>query len=549
MYSSKILRHLLIIVLLGTVVGMFAITSCGGSSPAVLKKNTTSLVVVHSPHLDPLMNYLAKGFHASPYAVLADGSKIDLRLISEPSLEASKKISSGKLKVHAWLAPSTSLINYTNANLKNLGPKQTDCVQIFATPTIVATTKKNTSKLKAKGNSFSWSKLFDEQITNENAANRLTFNHAAPFASGTGLAALIQLAYVSLGYPSTLRNEDLSTPRALSKLEKFEKLASGYGYFDRALLNQVAWARNDKVHYTITSEQALAVYNLNRIKNGLEPLLALYPEEGSYWVDYNMCVSDADWLSPAHRKAIQQLNSFLTTEQSQTAAVSFGFRPSGGAVALVPPLTPEYGIDVSKGKTALLPVTGELVGTLLNRWPDLLKPAAILFVMDLSGSMEGPSLRVGKTSFRNTIASTSWRDLKGLMSFTTTTKIHSDFITDSATIIPILDSLQAQGGSAVYDAILKASQLITKDSLRDYRKTIVIFTDGGDKNSDSPLKRLIDNTKDIFNRNNVNLIIVAIGHEGDFSDLALVADAANGVFIHTSYDDAALAFSKIRSML
>lgn len=525
-------------------------SSCNQDSQSLFKKNTLTLFIVHNPQLAAYMQHVTELFKKTPSAVLADGSKIEINLISDNSLSASRRIGSGRLKVHGWLAPSTALVNYTNANLNNLGPKQTDCTQLFASPIVVATSKKNLAKFNSKDQVFSWKTLFPDPLKDKNPnTQKLLFNHSSPFASASGLASLIQLSYIALESPSIIRQEELAAPSILSKLEQYERNATGYGYSDATLLNQVAWARNDKVHFTITSEQELAKFNQSRIKSGLDPLLALYPQEGSYWIDYNMCLSEADWLSPAHRKAMEVFTNFLTLESSQMAAEAVGFRPSAGAVPLIPPLTSEYGINVSLGKTALLPVSGETIGFLLQKWPELLKPAAVLFVMDTSGSMEGPSIRVGKTSFRNTIAATTFRDKKALMSFATTPKLESDFSTEGGQIIQTLDKLQPQGGSAVYDAILKASHYIQNDSLKDFRKSIIIFTDGGDKNSDVPLKRLLENVKDIFNRNNINLVIIAIGHDEDVTDLSAIANAANGVFIQTSYDEVGVVFERIRSLL
>lgn len=549
MNPAKVIKHFLIIVLSASFIGALSLVSCKNPSRTQQKKNNLSLAVVYPPSLTSYMKHIERIFHDAPESMLADGTKVKLNLIGENSLSASAKISSGKLKVHGWLAPSTSLVNFTNNNLKNLGPKQSDCVQIFASPVVIATHQKYLSRFTSKGNTFQWSNLFEEQINNKDKQKSLYFNHPSPLSSGTGLASLIQITYASLGSPGMLDTKVLEAPRTISRLEKFEQLTSGYGYNDRTLLNQVAWAKNEKVHYTITSEQEIALYNLNRKRQGHEPLITLYPEDGSYWIDYVMCVSDADWLSPAHRKAIENLNTFLLSEPQQTSAVSLGFRPAGGAVALIPPLTPEYGIDVSQGKTALLPVSGEAIQILLDRWPEILKPAAVLFVLDLSGSMEGPSLRVAKTNFRNTIASTSWRDLKGLMSFASGVKVEKDFTTEGEVLIPVLDKLQAQGGSSIYDGILKASNLILKDELKNYRKSIVVFTDGSDKNSEITLQRLLDSSRDIFNKNNINLIIVAVGHDDDFRDMTAVAEAANGIFVHSSYDDLAELFSRIRSML
>lgn len=546
---DRAIRHIVIILAGLVLVGLFSLTSCKDSKPIRLKKNTLQLTVVHPPHLIPFMRQISALFNESPTATLAEGTRIELNLVPENSISASGRIGSGRVKVHGWLASSTSLINYTNVNLKNLGPRQVNCTQLFATPLVVATPKRNVAKIGGENGEISWKKLFPiDEVTDPKRSFPL-YNHSSPMVTETGLATLVQLGYMATGFPSTLGESDIKLPAVLHKLETFEKLVTNYSFSERSLLAQIALARNDKVHYTISSEQEVAQFNHSRVKQGLEPLQALYPKEGATWIDFNMCSSEADWLSPAHRRGMEQFSGFLTTLPPQQIAVSFGFRPSSGKVPLTPPLTADYGVDISKGTTALLPASGEVVKLLLEKWPELLKPSAISFVIDTSGSMEGPSLRLGKTHFRNSLAGTTWRDKKALLSFASTVEIKSDFTTEAGEIIPILDKLQAQGGSAVYDAILKAATLLQRDNLSGYRRTIVIFTDGGDKNSDTPLKRLTELSKDLFNRNSISLIIIAVGHDSNFDDLISIAEASNGLFIHAGYDELNEVFARIRAII
>jgi hypothetical protein len=76
-----------------------------------------------------------------------------------------------------------------------------------------------------------------------------------------------------------------------------------------------------------------------------------------------------------------------------------------------------------------------------------------------------------------------------------------------------------------------------------------LFTDGGDKNSDTPLPRLLNIMRDTFDKININLIIVAVGKDEDFTDLKTIAENTNGLFIEASYDDLNDIFAKIRSIL
>lgn len=546
---KNILRHSLVI--LGAIVfaGALSLISCGDTKPLKLKHNTLPISIVHPPNLAPLMRQLAILFQESPHASLPDGSSVEINLIPDSTSSASSKISSGRVKIHGWVSSSTSVINFTNSRQQNLGPQQIDCSQLFATPMVVATMTKNLSNLKSEGNEISWRNLFSFTEEGELVNRNLTYNHTSPLNSDSGLASLIQSIYIATDFPGMINREKVDIPVIINKLRSIEAGVSSYSFSDKTLLSQLANSKSNKLQFSLTTEQEVALFNQERIKAGLEPVTALYPKEGTAWLDYNICVSDADWVTPAHRRALSQLSEYFRQPAPQQLAVASGLRPAMGSVPLTSPLTSQHKVDISKGTNNLLPVSGDILERLLTLWPELLKPAAIMFVLDTSGSMEGTSLRLGKTYIRNTIAASRPRDLKGLITSATKVSVSSELTTDGASIIPKLDQFKAQGGSSIYDAFVKAMQLIQKDNLNAYRKTILVYTDGGDRNSDTPFLRLRDITRDIFTRYNINLIVIAVGKDEDFSDLRLVAEAANGVFIEADYDNLSEIFAKIRSIL
>jgi Mg-chelatase subunit ChlD len=145
--------------------------------------------------------------------------------------------------------------------------------------------------------------------------------------------------------------------------------------------------------------------------------------------------------------------------------------------------------------------------------------------------MEGENLRLSKDFIRNLVARLPERDKKALVSFSTTAKVESPFSVDSGAVIRALDPIQSLGGSAVYDGIRAAMELLASSDLRLFRKSILVITDGQDKNSESTLQGLIDSLNTKLVQYDVNLIIVGIERdEIDFSDLEKIARAANGLF-------------------
>ncbi|RMD88095.1 MAG: hypothetical protein D6808_00325, partial [Candidatus Dadabacteria bacterium] len=204
-------------------VSLLCMASVGGckffakSSPQSAK---ITVKIVHDPELKSYMRKMARAFVASK-GVLPNGTGIRIQLIPEPPLSATRKISSGILKVHGWLAPSTSLVSLANASLRNLGPRQKDCQLLFVTPIVAATTQDLSAKLQAQDGIFSWKKLgFLRSPLKETKASSspLYFSHVSPIASVSGLGALLELSYVASGFKNVLRENEVISPEFLDAL-------------------------------------------------------------------------------------------------------------------------------------------------------------------------------------------------------------------------------------------------------------------------------------------------------------------------------------------
>jgi Mg-chelatase subunit ChlD len=102
----------------------------------------------------------------------------------------------------------------------------------------------------------------------------------------------------------------------------------------------------------------------------------------------------------------------------------------------------------------------------------------------------------------------------------------------------------------VYDGIRAAIELIATSGLQPYRKSILVITDGQDKNSESTLQGLIDTINTKFSQYDVNLIVVAISREdNDFSDLERIVRAANGLFREAPMSRLTTVFQEIQRNL
>ena len=519
------MKHLFIVIGVSVFVAL-TVVACRQKPREKRPSPVLTLKLVHSPELRSYLSSMREQFYLSQ-PTLSNGLPIRIELISEMGVSAAKRLANGELKNHAWIAPSNSLVDFTNTSTVNLGAKQIDCLKLFETPVVLAIKAEQEMLLGVStGHMLSWKKLVNSALSqrDESAPFLIGFSHAQPHASTTGLAGLIQLAYIING-KSDLSAADLRSVGTVSGLKAFESLVFSYPLSENYLLSNILLSTNKRVRLGITTEQQVVQYKRQHPEHANQ-LAVLYAQEGSYMQDYHLCSSAADWVTAAHQAALKVFYNFITGPLAQKAAQELGFRATLLKTSEPPAAESTPGINAL---STLPPVSGQVVAGLLEMWPAIRRRAALILALDASGSMEGDALEAGKEQFRKLIAQSTAADLKSLQVFASNVHLLSAFTNDPARLISALDTVQAVGGSAVYDAIKKSYELASLPELTAYRKTILLYTDGDDKNSEISLASLLGLAHEKASEMDINLIIVAVKREGaSFSDLERIAQAANG---------------------
>jgi len=482
MKSKRPISTLYLIVLF--VLACTAICACSGEQKPQTRPKL-SIEVVHSAELRPALSALRERFNAANHTLI-DGREIVLELRSEGALAAATGFASGEIKSIAWIAPGDALVEYANSKTHNLGAALTGCTTLFSTPVVYVL-----GPGSGLANSPATPQI--DQLLD------ISFSHGTPRDSSSIMAVLQQLIVTA---PKRAARDSIEV------LREREQQAYRYDSSESALLEDLAAATTPDKRIVVTTEQVAA--NFNRGRKSALPLY--YPQQGSTSLDYRLCTSSGDWVTAAHKAAIDELRSFFQLADAQTPFAELGFRTS------VTTSSQESAAAVPKIEHVLAPMQAQDAVKILDNWREIRRPSAIAFVFDTSGSTDNGLLDELRSALRLSLARSASRDLRALVTFGSDAVVAAKLTSDPAKIIPVIDTLRSAGGAALYDAIKLASSEIDDASSGGLRRSIFVVTDSEDKNSSGSVEALKGLLQSQISSSQAQLLILAIPSQGENVD-------------------------------
>ncbi|NOZ71647.1 MAG: VWA domain-containing protein [Chloroflexi bacterium] len=231
------------------------------------------------------------------------------------------------------------------------------------------------------------------------------------------------------------------------------------------------------------------------------------------------------------------MTDFLRQPEQQNFILAQGFRPADLSIPIDgpdSPLTPANGVDPKQPQTTLQMPGPSVVRVVQNVWVYTKRPSNVYLVVDTSGSMSGEKIRNVRTalqSFVNQIQGAE--DRVGMVEFSgyvyniiplqKMTDEHRQTLQDE---IAILD---AQGDTALLDAVRAAMVRLQRENDSERINAIVAMTDGLENASATTLREL---TREIEqqNRSGARIVIftIAYGDDADLDTLRTLAEASGG---------------------
>ncbi|WP_212723154.1 substrate-binding and vWA domain-containing protein [Nocardioides jishulii] len=389
---------------------------------------------------------------------------------------------------------------------------------------------------------------------------KFTLGKTNPNISTSGLAATVGAFYASTGRASDLTAKDLTDKKVLKYVQDVESAVVHYGDTTLTFLSNLAKADRSGKGMTYVSavaveEKSVIDYNLGNptgdpttLKDARKPqvpLVAIYPKEGTLVSDSPYVVLDADWVSETQKKGAADIEEFMKTPASQKTFTDAGFRAHDGAAGKA--IKDDSNLSAAKVKSVINAPSASVLNGVRSTWAEVRKPARVLMLMDVSGSMGDDSghrgkskLELAKEAAAGALDQFTAHDEVGLWAFTTgmaggETDFYSELMplskldqANSKKLTTTLNGLIPLSGTPLYAATRAAAATMKSECADGYICAVVVLTDGRNEDmSDNDLDSLLEDLGGGSSENALRVFSIAYGDGADLDTLKQISEASS----------------------
>lgn len=468
----------------------------------------------------------------------SSGKHIYVRAFPMGSGEAIDEVLEGRRQPHIISPASSAFIKLGNAQSQSKTGKDligsTD--NLVLSPVVIAMWKPMAEALGWGKKPIGWADILALARSQKGWEaygypqwGRFKFGHTHPQFSNSGLISLFAEVYAGSGKTAGLTLADVNKPHTADFLSGIEKSVVHYGsstgFFGRQMFSTGPQFLSAAVLYENMVTESYSQSNLPF------PVVAIYPKEGTFWSDHPIGIVEREWVTPEHREAAKAYIQYLLQRPQQEKAITYGFRPGAVDVPLASPIDEAHGVDPKEPKTTLEVPSVPVIDAILNLWQQKKKAANVVLVMDTSGSMnDDGKIQSAREGAKQLVSLLSDGDRLSLLPFNNNIAWASQDIpikTGRDQLLRTIDSLFAQGGTALYDSIDTANQYLTAHSHEgegDSILSIVVLTDGEDTESKMHLSELMEHIHFDGETHKIHVFTIAYGKDARKDILGQIAE-------------------------
>jgi Ca-activated chloride channel family protein len=511
------------------------------------------LSFVVSPEKEDLLKAVVAKFNASNTAV--SGKRVFVSMKAMNSGDAENAIARGRLQPDVW-SPAGSFWG----RLLNLRADQPyvarDNQSIVRTPLVIAMWEPMAQALGYPRKAVAFEDIVRLATDPRGWAavgkpnfGRFKYVHTNPDSSTSGAEAVTGSYYALAGKKEGLTDADVA--KVAPRVKDLERSIVHYG--DSTLFIEDQLCKGGLAYASAVAMEETTVIDFNRRRCSNTKLVALYPEEGSFFSDSPYIVLNADWVTPAERQAAAAFQKFLAGEVDADLAGRYGFRPGDPEVKPAGLVSAASGVDPAKPRRELLLPEPPVLNKVLTTWRRDRKPARVMLVLDNSGSMQDEDklvhAKAGLLAFFRQVAP---QDEIGLTKFSarvTELVAPAPFARNRAALEQAVRGIIPEDDTAVYDATVQAVDAIKAKADAEHINAVVVLTDGADTTSSVSAQQVLDRLgrEGKAESNAVRVFTIAYGSDAKASELDRFAAASGGKGFTASTADIEQVYRSISS--
>lgn len=517
-------RPLLLLLLLLLLPALACGLDLGGDGPP---RDAVVVPVMANSSLGPWLEEVVADFNEAGEET-GDGDPIWIELTLTDAGQAVTEIGGGT-QVALWIPDS---VGWTHVLAQEGADRYgADCVSVARSPLVIAMWRPVAEALGWPGRDLGWLDIGSlaadpgawEYYSGGQFGDVLRLGHTHPGLSGSGAGTLLAIVQAAESQTEAVDESDIQQPIVQASVGAFEGAVSWFSSSTGALAQTMG-------ERGVNFLGAAVMYESDVVSAGAgDPgLVPIYPFEGTFVADHPACLDSEE--SEETIEAARRFRDYLIQEETQAAAQQHGLRPVNDAVAPGAPLDESRGVDLAQPEIVFEQPTVEAIYAIQNLWQSARKDVNLVMLLDVSGSMSGGKIESVRRSAVQFVEQMGDDDYLSIVSFSTTPQPlvkHQRVGDQRQNIINTIQTLEAQGDTALYDAIGDGASLLSNTASSETSNALIVLTDGLDTssfryNADSGAQALVESDATVFT--------IAYGNDADEDLLEMIALRANGNF-------------------
>lgn len=519
----------------------------GSRNPSVVQRPTPApnpvsvLRIAYSPDKEALFTDLVARFNALGLTT-DDGQQLRLDAVRMDSEAMVKAAVAGELQAVSpdssiWLdqiersaRPAQATPESGSLTGQTKGALVGETRRYATSPVVLAMWEPVAKSMGYPDKAIGWDDLLKRAQSDKN----FKWSHPST-TSASGLLATLAEFYAGAGKTRGLTEADTQSKAVLDYVTAIEKTVRYYGEGELAVIERARREGPSFLDAFVVQEQLVVTFNQQQ-KGAPGRLVAVYPREGTLWVDHPLALLEQPGLTPGQRQTFSRFRDFLLEKSIQQRILQAGYRPADLNVRLDEAgslISATYGADPRQPQTALQIPPATVLDAVRAGWLTAKRRTNVILVVDTSGSMSGQKLNNVKDALAEFLRQVpSQEERVGLIEFGSGIKSEIQLAPLSQNrprLENSIRSMAANGETAMIDAVRQAHARLQATGDTERINAIVVMTDGLENRSRTTLNQLLTEFKSSNNKAPVVVFCIAYGNDADIPKLEQISAATGGL--------------------